>query len=102
MVALDTCNFNNEEEIIQGTKTLYNNASSAVIYNNQTGWFFQITAGLYQGCMLSPLLFNIYVDNIMRETPPYNDTFIGRGLICNLRFAYDIDMIGKGTIKFKH
>ena len=37
-----------------------------------TGWF-QIGKGVHQGCMLSPCLFNLYAENIMRNVR-WNET----------------------------
>ena len=34
-----------------------------------TGWF-QIGKGVYKGCMLSPCLFNLYAEYIMRNAGP--------------------------------
>ena len=33
----------------------------------ETDWF-QIRKGVYQGCILSPCLFNLYAEDIMRNT----------------------------------
>ena len=33
----------------------------------QTGWF-QTGKGVHQGCILSPCLFNLYVEHIMKNT----------------------------------
>ena len=40
---------------------------SVVVNNGQTDWF-PATSGLKQGCMLSPLLFLVAIDWVMRET----------------------------------
>ena len=40
---------------------------SVVVDNGQTDWF-PVTSGLKQGCMLSPLLFLVTIDWVMRET----------------------------------
>ena len=88
--------FNIEEGIVQLVQALYNNATSAVLLNNQAGEFFRTTVGVRQGCLLSPVLFNIYLENIMRETLQNHHTSISIGgrRICDLRFADDIDLMG--------
>ena len=55
-------------EIIRIIESLYENSNSAVILNNKTGDFFPITVGVRQGCLLSPVLFNIFLEQIMQET----------------------------------
>ena len=61
-------NFNIEEGLVLMIKTLYDNASSAVLLNNKIGEFFRTTVGVRQGCILSPTLFNLFLENIRRET----------------------------------
>ena len=36
------------------------------VTNGATDWF-QIRKGVHQGCVLSPCLFNLYAENIMRN-----------------------------------
>ena len=50
------------QEIIDIIKSLYDNSSSAVLINNITGSFFNTTVGVRQGCLLSPVLFNIFLE----------------------------------------
>ena len=50
--------------------------------------WFQIGKGVYQGCILSPCLFNFYAEHIMRNTGPEDAQAgikIARGNINNLR-----------------
>ena len=60
--------FNIEERLICLLDILYKNALSAVLINSATGKFFKTTVGVRKGCLLSPTLFNIYLEEIMRVT----------------------------------
>ena len=88
-------NFNIEEGLILCIEALYKNASSAVLLGSQVGEYFKTTVGVRQGCLLSPVLFNLFLENIMRETlHDFTPTVsIGGRPLCNLRFADDIDLI---------
>ena len=58
-------NFGITNEIIE---SLYANSTSAVLINNVTGNIFDTTVGVRQGCLLSPVLFNIFLEKIMITT----------------------------------
>ena len=92
--------FNIEKGLIQVIQTLYDHATSAVLLNNQLGEFFQMTIGVRQGCILSPTLFNLFLERIMQETLHDHTTTIsisGRP-ICNLHFTDDINlMVGSNS-----
>ena len=55
---------------------LYNNAECQVIHNGKLTEPFTIQTGVRQGCMLSPMIFLIVVDWIMRQTTRNNNTGI--------------------------
>ena len=88
-------NFGISQYIIEIIESLYSSSTSAVLINNVTGSFFNITVGVRQGCLLSPVLFNIFLEQIMINTlDEYTSTIsIGGRKISNLRFADDIDLI---------
>ena len=74
----------------------YANSSCAVLLNVQIGESFRLTVGICEGCILLPVLFNIYLEKIMQDTLQDYHTSITMGgrYICNLRFADDIDLLG--------
>ena len=68
-----------------------------------TGWF-QIGKGVYKGCMLSPCLFNLYAEYIMRNAGPDEAQAgiktAGRN-INNLRYADDSTLMVENEEELK-
>ena len=85
--------YNISPKLIELTQQLYENATSAVFYNGSIGDWFRTTVGVRQGCLLSPTLFNIFLERIMTDAlDDYTGTISIAGRpITNLRFADDID-----------
>ena len=79
--------------LINEIQNLYDKATSAVCFNGSTGGWFRTTVGARQGCLLSPILFNIFLERIMADAlEDHKSTVsIGGRTISNLRFADDID-----------
>ena len=79
--------------LIQVIKNLYDKATSAVLFNGSIGDWFQTTVGVRQGCLLSPTLFNIFLERIMTDALENHEgtVSIGGRTITNLRFSDDID-----------
>ena len=47
-------------------KALYASTISAVRVDGELTDWFDVNTGLRQGCMLSPALFNVYIDHVIR------------------------------------
>ena len=91
--------FNVEDGLVQAVQALYEISSSAVLLNSQLGEFFKTKVGIRQGCLLSPVLSNLFLEKIMQKTLHDHHTSISIGgrPMCNPRFADGIDLIGACT-----
>ena len=69
----------------------------------QTDWF-QISKGVRQGCILSPCLFNLYAEHIMRNAGLYEAQagikIAGRN-INNLRYADGTTLMAESEEELK-
>ena len=81
-------------------QNLYNKATSAVLFNSSIGDWFRTTVGVRQGCLLSPTLFNIFLERIMKDDLEDHEgtVSIGGRTITNLRFADDIDGLAGASL----
>ena len=84
--------YNINANLIQVIENLYNKATSAVYLNGDIGDWFRTTVGVRQGCLLSPTLFNIFLERIMTDAleDHQGTVSIGGRTITNLRFADEI------------
>jgi len=77
-------------------KRLYRQQQAAVRVESELTDWFEISKGARQGCLVSPLSFNCYGEQVMRESADVLSwigiTVSGRTLN-NLRYAYDIMLI---------
>ena len=64
-------------KLLEGVKSLYVNSSACVRVGNEVSECFPVKVGLRQGCVMSPWLFNLYIDGVVREV---NARVMGRGL----------------------
>lgn len=83
------------KHIIILIKNLYQNSKAVVKIDNHLSKPCDIKKGVRQGCILSPLLFNIYGEYVMRITMDnWEGGFtIGGTKISNLRYADDTTLL---------
>ena len=81
--------YNINASIVRAVENLYDKDQSAVLFNGSTGEWFRTTVGVRQGCLLSPILFNIFLERIMCEAldDHKGSVTIGGRLIISFRFA---------------
>ena len=85
--------YNINKNLITLIEELYNHATSSVYLDGDIGEWFRTTVGVRQGCLLSPTLFNIFLERIMTDALEEHESTVSIGgrVVSNLRFADDID-----------
>src|SRR5438552_7424207 len=86
---------------IRLVRNLYWDQSAAIRYQYELGNFASIKRGVRQGCVLSPDLFNLYSENIMRHIEGVGGLIIGGHTLNNLRYANDIVLIAQSKEKLQ-
>ena len=87
--------YNISTNLIRDIKNLYDKATSAVLLNSSIGDWFRTTVAVRQECLLSPTLFNIFLERNMTDALEDHEDTVGIGgrTITNFHFADDIDGI---------
>ena len=83
--------YNVRRKLVSLIQSLYSRAVSAVrVGSDVSGWFNQ-TVGVRQGCILSPDLFNVFLEHILNEAliAWESGARINGRCVSNLRFADD-------------
>ena len=85
-------------------RNLYAGQEATVRTGHETTDWFQIRKGIHQGCILSPCLFNLYVEYIMRDTgqeEAQSGIKMARRNINNLRYADDTTLMAESKEELK-
>ena len=85
-------------------RNLYAGQEATVRTGHETTEWFQIRKGVRQGCILSPCLFNLYAEYIVRnarlDEAPAGIKIAGRN-INNLRYADDTTLMAESKEDLK-
>ena len=57
--------------LLRAIQGLYQDSEAAVKVGEETTDWFKVQRGVRQGCPMSPWLFNIYLDMVVKEALPY-------------------------------
>ena len=85
-------------------RNLYADQEATVRTGHETTDWFQISKRVYQGCILSPCLFNFYAEYVLQNTgldeAQAGIKIAGRN-INNLRYADDITLVAESEEELK-
>jgi hypothetical protein len=81
-------------KIMNAVKSLYSDVSACVQINGfKTGWF-NVNSGLRQGCVLSPLLFNVFINDLANTMKSLNKGItVDNEKLCIFMYADDIVLL---------
>ena len=75
-------------------KSIYSSVSSCVRVNSHKTDWFDVKCGLRQGCILSPILFNLFINDLAVYLKSLNiGVQLGDEKICILIYADDIVLL---------
>ena len=81
---------------------LYNNVSCCVQVNGSKSNWFNINTGLRQGCLLSPLLFNLFINDLVNSVNSNCKGIpIGDGNVSILLYADDSLLLAQNEAELK-
>ena len=81
--------------IVELLRSWYEGIISCVRLDGDDGDWFPIRTGLRQGCVMSPSLFNVYMDAMMRKVTEgtAGGVMVGRERVVDLDFADDVALL---------
>ena len=76
-------------------KIMYDDFQCSVLHNGKESLWFKIITGVKQGCLLSPILFVIMIDFVMRRSmmPGRGIGWIGDSQLDDLDYADDLALL---------
>jgi hypothetical protein len=91
------------DKMLYALKSLYYNVESCVRINGLKTEFFKVNCGLKQGCLLSPLLFNIYVNDLCHDLKMLSSGIkIGNDMVNTLLYADDLLLLAETEVELQN
>ncbi|KAG1686094.1 Retrovirus-related Pol polyprotein from type-1 retrotransposable element R2 [Nymphon striatum] len=92
---------NIDDKDLRIIKNLYWNQTAAVKVGDELSEWKSIKRGVRQGCVMSPDLFNLYSEHILRQLEDLPGISLGGNNINNIRFADDTALIAASEKKLQ-
>jgi hypothetical protein len=82
-----------EHRIVNILKYMYDHTQCSVMIDGKLTQWFQVLVGVRQGCILSPTLFNIFLEFVMDELRSLTDFHLHADMSTDVRYADDTTLI---------
>ena len=90
------------EQVIETIQQMYRKATTKLTVGGKSTRKIEINSGVKQGCPLSPLLFNLIIDELIEKLKRTNIGIeLGGEKICCMAFADDLVLISENKIHMK-
>ncbi len=87
------------QKFLQAIQSLYKDVKCSVKINGHYSEWFNVSVGLKQGCLISPMLLNLYIDDLISEIRNLNcGVYTEDEIISILLYADDIALIATNEI----
>ncbi|KAK3571289.1 hypothetical protein QTP86_005929 [Hemibagrus guttatus] len=88
--------------LLRAVLSLYNRSRSLVHIASCKSDLFPVHVGLRQGCLLSPVLFIVFMDRISRRSQGLEGDWFGDHRISSLIFADDVVLLAPSSLDLQH
>ena len=89
-------------KIVNIIEELYKNTECAIVINGQLTEWFKVEVGVRQGCIMSPTLFNIFLEFVMDELVNIDPVFtLKDDMSAEIRYADDTTLLSAIFNKLK-
>ena len=93
---LATCGINVNGRFFKALQGIYDNVQCSVKVNGHLSDWFQVTTGLKQGCLLSPIIFNMYINDLVSNIKELCTGIpIAGENVCLLMYADDLVLLAR-------
>jgi len=83
-----------DPKLVRIIESLYNDTECAVVIDGNLTEWFKVEIGLRQGCLLSPTLFNIFLEFVMKELKDLDENLqLQENLSIDIRYADDTTLL---------
>ena len=90
-------------KLLDSLRSIYEQVKYCVKVNGYKTDWFDVSVGLKQGCLLSPVLFNLFIDDLAKVLEQSGDGVLVDGIkISCLFYADDLILIGDSPEDLQH